>query len=1251
MPPKNYLSPCSAQLRDNLNYFQVKKRKSESTNQSQTAKAKKNKNGRTTNNSTIARIDSSPPQGEQIIIANTNRKVSSKTKRKRGTDEEVHLKNKRSDTKSSSKSKETTKRKKKQKKVVDLSLKTDLDQACEIKQTLDDNENTKDIEQILTAPKLTTSSIESEADQSTVSKSEPVLHRENSHESSESRSVGKRRSWSSYEASPEFVPEYCDDNLAYHFSSEEEEFEYYGDTGFAIKGSVGYDFRPTGKLATDEVFLGNNNLMEDGKSSGKDNHDQDAAGHAENDEDHVNDDEDHVKDDEDHVKDDEDHVKDDEDYVEDDEDYVEDDEDHVKDDGGDAEDDEDHVKDDEDYVKGNKDNIKAVSKQIRTDSKEEPKHGEKSSSDSSFLETNVINPPEHALSDSTSGDNGISGHNIHQPKEDVSLKQCVVLKDEKGDTKSADNNIDLLDSDCGETKLNTEENGAKTLKNDVMGFNKGSCGGGDETTKLSNMKTLKRSELKLEIRCNNFGDTSARTDSEGMSPEFVKLPEPQKDYFDKVFTESIRDENATPLAFLEQKASKCDKTKSLKMKHKCDEKKFSQDGLKKSQSKTGNFETVSDITDDSKRQSCTSTDPSPIEKQRKLSEEETAHCLLDLSSVRINKSEVGKTDSPSFYEETSSIVMMDLNKSDKLESRKEMTDAKTPHVSSGKNKDTDKSKTQALPRKGRKVKPFLNLPFINQGSQEVLDILDNAMRPTEDNGMEGEEKSLSSTEQKQVPTSTKEFKAEEVKTISAGLDSSQEISSDQKSNHSSQTIAKNQLPSINTSEKKPEVIAQEEIENVSKNEQNIDSNIDSNTASSIGNSQSDSSNQGVPKVSKPPSSVNGNKDLDSQGRIITQVYGRGRYEEPNQGNESWSSDTIHSAQFSPTSLNYINPNLYPDLPSANTFIVSHINHKDFSAPPGSFLPGPFDQQPFPTQANINVHQKPFSAVAGINWYPQSRPRQMGLATHRAIAPKPFYYMPALPVSLPYSRHATPDYLYARALQEMAQSRQSVSSSQSVSSTSSEYSSPIDADRAWYAKHVGDTSTMTSSHNVESSGIVGKDIKNRSEAEVTTNIANDTSISKEKANTRSSIAVAEKKESSNNKDCASIMSKPKSGNLSANPGLVVEISAISQSEGKSIDKEKDKNKDFDKGNDDSTARSFKDVKNANQRKPGRETLDHQLSADVRTSITERGRDRSTEKKSDSRGKDTEISRKREDSFKIDSWSEKELKVCNSMTEYF
>ena len=1175
----------------------------------------------------------------------------------------------------------------------------------------------------------------------------------------------------------------------------EEEFGYFGDNAFFVKESVGYQesncFEPTEKLPTNEPFVENDNLVEDSKCHVKDNDNQvkDGERHAEDDEVHVKDDEDHVKDGESHAKDDKKHVKNDEDHeknnkdhVEDDENFVKDDEEHVKNDENQIKDNEEHVKNDaclvkdaEDHVKDSKDKVSEISsaKEVRAE-------GEKQG----------VSLPERELSDPTCKDESISNHNIQQPDEDVSLGNSDVLMGEKERLNCADKNTDLLNSD-GDTapKLSTEESGSKTVESNDTKFNEGLSDAGDEVAMLGHVSTQKTSDLRLKMISSSSGDSTGFADSECMSPEFVKLPEPQKDYFENVFAERMGEETAThtltcakenneskfidckdepsntgtygndscddtkkeenskmelhkstatvvvnnsnvalaeqsgtntsndeklhretnsekQLQILEQKTPKCDKTKSLD--GKCDEKNCTQ-------SKTSKIETVSS-TDDLKEQTCPSAGSSPIDKQRKLSEEETAHCLLDLSSVRISGSKATRINFPSSNQETSSsLVDMDFNKSGKLGSGKEIIDVKKPPADSGKNKNVDKSKPHGPLKKRsegnrKKVKLLLNLPFIDQGSKEVLGILDNAMKPTRGGERDSKEKRFSSTD-KTIPLTTVQEEAttskstkksrSEMKQMSTSP-SCQEVSGDKKSNDSSQTVVKSLktstdksrtsssrpnerqikqtvtsnfsvntasrssvkqnlplfvsepnlphpetghqqvsglplfkelLPSVNTSEKKPEVVVLEKIEKKSENKQNTDAY----TASSIKKNQSGSSKQSLTKVSEVVTPVNDKKhslprhsqtpegssssvlmkpNLDSHGKTITQVYGKGRYEGPNEENESWSSETmkIHSAQLSPSSPSYINPILYSDSPGANTFVVSHLNQKGFSMQPGSFA-GYFNQQPFPTQPKFLAHQKPFSAVAGFNWYPENRPRQMGLATHRAIVPKPFYYVPAFPVSSPYSRQATPDNLYARALQEMAKKRQPESSTQPApfSFTSNEYFSPIDADKAWYAKHVGNINTATSSNIVKISLTDGEDFKtpsSKSQAEIKTKISSDTSNTikankddfsslvtvthspKEKAGTNSPTAetkkqdscLAEMKESftgegfeSFENKCSSTSSLSKSQTSSSSTSSIltasqemIEVSStaipIAQSEGKAMYKEseKNKNKDIEKG---------------------------------------------------------------------------------------
>ena len=686
--------------------------------------------------------------------------------------------------------------------------------------------------------------------------------------------------------------------------------------------------------------------------------------HVKGDEDHVKDDEDHVKDDEHHVKDDKDHVKDVEDHVNNDEkhvkgdkDYVKDDDDHVKDDGDHVKDDKDHVKDvedhvnnDEKHVKGDKDHVKVDDDHVKDDGghvKDDNNHvkdGDDHVEDdqghvkgydcqvnnkgnneaSSFVKqartkeqkrgdtTSSIPEVEHQLSSSTSRD---TGHDIQQSKEDVSPKKNDVFQHQEECFQFADKHIDTLNSE-GSTapQLNTEESGdvSKTLQNDDIMFNKRLSDGGDKTTTVDDIKTVKKENLKLNIRSSSSGDSACLADGECMSPEFGKLPEPRKGYFDGVFAEQIGDEketfthemgnngnelmkrndckdepgntrtqevhgnvsshdlksearaeetriesskiisnvavknsDVTPAEqsvgnasadekllhcdtksegrpqILELEAYESEKLNSIEMKGKfCSEseKNNTQDVLLDiSQTTQSKSETISNI-DDAKEQTCTRTGLSPIDKERKLSEEETAHCLLDLSSVRIgiaSKSEIDKVCVQSSNEETrshmkhSKVPDVDLNKSGKLASGKEMSNIKGPHASSTKNENLKGSKQQlTLKRKsdennsekfGKKTKILLNLPFIEQGSKGMLNIFDDVMKRPQggETGIKG--KFLSSkdknitlrTDREDVPVSksTKNFRTR-VETTSTGSLPFQYSSSEQKSDDTSRTIMK-----------------------------------------------------------------------------------------------------------------------------------------------------------------------------------------------------------------------------------------------------------------------------------------------------------------------------------------------------------------------------------------------------------------------------------------------------------------------------
>ena len=535
-------------------------------------------------------------------------------------------------------------------------------------------------------------------------------------------------------------------------------------------------------------------------------------------------------------------------------------------------------------------------------------------------------------------------------------------------------------------------------------------------------------------------------------------------------------------------------------------------------------ETVLNVVD-LKERTHSKTGNNPVEKERKLSEEETAHCLLDLSSVRIGKSSktelIGTNLQPSKdttddLVENSIVPNVILKKFDKLECGKKLNDIKPPHDTT-KIENTEQNKQQfSIKRKsyesnseksGKKCRLPLNLPFVEENCKEVLDILDHAAKPAQERETEH------SVAQTIVPGSQKTPQTvshvEETTTSNSSLVTrtcTATITSEQKSTttasqshsglihkttekHETLIMPKIRLSSLNISEKKPESIVVEKTNDNNEKKHMPDIVIVSDAPKlNLVSSQhaltspvfSSVSNENVLQSQQLSTSIPLRHSSPSGGSVggvkITQVYGKGKYEGPKQGVDpvSWSGDATktypYSTQFSPAGSLHINSNLYSDTPSANAFIVGHLN-QSFSVSPNS-LTSQFSQQQFPTQPNTHTNQKPFSAVAGINWYPDNKGqrglRQLMFLPSTNLLPKPLYYVPEFPTFPQPSKQPLHNHVYARALQEMAKRRQINSSGQSASSDfiNKDYSPPFDADRTLYAKRAGSTSTVNSSQTIQ-----------------------------------------------------------------------------------------------------------------------------------------------------------------------------------------
>ncbi|XP_028414791.1 uncharacterized protein LOC114537876 [Dendronephthya gigantea] len=399
--------------KDKQTKSKVEKRKSESMPQCQTTKAKKKKDGRTTNNSTSARIDSSSLQSETIIIPETNDTTTVKQSKSKKKKIEIDQEDKSLDIHQEPKKVH----KKRGRKPKNLSAKTELDKTSQPQGLIDENENLTNTnsENILpvdkTDPPLVIIDNEQESPPKECSTKKVILHKD-SRENLGNKSVTKRGNLSSIssEPSPEYVPEYCDETLAYDDISVEEEFEFFGETGYHLKDSIspeksgigtqqsaaiaeGCKRDDTNSMKKNQVNLMNDedherserdvrgdgqthvkthhhvkggedhvkddhNYVKDDKDQDNNHMEDDDKDHTKKDEDYVKDNKDHVKDDKDHVRNDENHVKDDKDHVKDDKDHVKNDEDHMRNDKDHVKDNEDHVKDDGDHVKDNEDHVK-----------------------------------------------------------------------------------------------------------------------------------------------------------------------------------------------------------------------------------------------------------------------------------------------------------------------------------------------------------------------------------------------------------------------------------------------------------------------------------------------------------------------------------------------------------------------------------------------------------------------------------------------------------------------------------------------------------------------------------------------------------------------------------------------------------------------------------------------------------------------------------------------------------------------------
>ena len=1070
------------------------------------------------------------------------------------------------------------------------------------KQMLDENENKRDTNYNISVE-------DKPADEATCSKYDSNLQHENSGESFGDKSL-ERRSWSSYEVSPEYVPEYCDETLAYDICDEEQDYDCFGDTGYFIKDSVGYeqdsyfDRRESLDVDNDEIKCDKDGAK--AEDDGKENED-----HVDEDKNHADDDEDHADDDEDHADDDEDHADDDEYHADDDGDHDHNDEDNVDNiDNGDHDGNEDRD-DDKDYhmndyhvndnqVNDSKNRMNDDGSQLKKlDGLVDDKSKIGSTSPLREIERDTqigksggrdtsesISEEKRQLSSTTCRDTGVK--ESQKPNEDASVKTSDGQEQEKS--------LDKLVGCNTEAELIAKEsvNILKSRENDDVRHDHVSSDVVVNTVSGDQVRTLGNNKLTLKMRSSSSGESAGLTDGECMSPEFAKLPEPVKGYFDKVFAERMHDQDTIETSTQEKgdkgsEVIKDDAESELENKAKDDsclelknevhedeknhcetistnadvnppEEPASVDGIRqhggvkdqppiqlaketsafgnktveisdnydgnnkyatkyiKSDTSLSKSGTVSSIVD-AKKQINSKTGNSSVEKERKLSEEETAHCLLNLSSVRLgksNKMETIETNVPAPKDKTDNFVEsskagdVDIRTFDQLESGNELSNVKpeddttkTENVNENKQqfplkRKSNENKNSAL-RTEKKCRVTFNLPFIEEDCKEVLDILDHGAKPAVKGVVEHSVAQLGSQKKQTVPhvqatsqkssvylTSASSITLEQKSTTTSSQDHSgitytRETTSATANSkkHETLTMSKIRLPSLHISEKKSESVEMEKTKDSTENMLTIVSVSNVSNSGLISSQDSLSSpvlssvpnenvlpSQFIQTVKQPSTPIPLKHSSPSSGNVealkITQVYGKGKYDGTIQGVDpvSWSGETTktypYSSQFSPSGTLHINSNLYPNTPSGNTFIVGHLN----AVSPSSFI-SQFSQQNFSTQSSTHPNQKPFSAVAGINWYPDKNQRRPRLVPTLNVLPKPIYYVPEFPASAQHSKQPLHHHVYARALQEMAKRQQINSSGQSVSSEfiNQDQSPPFDADRTLYVKHAGGMSTQ------------------------------------------------------------------------------------------------------------------------------------------------------------------------------------------------
>ena len=906
-----------------------------------------------------------------------------------------------------------------------------------------------------------------------------------------------------------------------------------------------------------------------------------------------------------HGNDEEDHVKGGKDYVKGGKDHVEETASHGKD-GENAPNRDSHaeqlVKDDE-VDESIIQTVLPVT-EIETKQQEQKNDVEK---DDNIPPTNTLKV-EHPLNSSTNND-----------KLECILIGDSSCASSEGDVTLLDTNIEGVNSQDDKTPSETgifleKDTGLEPLVGDIpLGCSASSVKSID-VDQTMNVDHQRDPNLKLKIRSSSLGSTCL-TDSECMSPEFVQLPEPKKGVFDTVFATEIND--STEDLTVEMKNEKSEIREHISKNTACNtavqevceddlchepkkelqsddrQKDFAviaenktvdcsvihevqtcdSDGLKPVETKVddivskksqGRFlDTTQDKPipnkDGENEESCPKRSLSPTSQQRRLSDEETALCLLDLSCAESGKAtEINeiKFQAPS-KDITKNSNIVDVRKQNK-QGVVEASVSCDPLGGLTRNKDKkETSQQQSLKRKPnenknetykKRGKVLVNIPFMVQGSgNEVIDLLqdlkEHCVSPSERNE---DFKSQSSTviDKRKVSTTDpvviNEFQNKNNVVVVAtsdsshGLPSSKEVRStlcvkeqgfhhSDKKRHKTSTSSRiksktlsvpiEETSSKNISEKKPKRLFQKNVEGsetteskelkarrvegksesaLVKDEAVKKHNTEPVTSSSFEKNKSElvSSRRRLTK-SQEGFSSNEAETKDAQhiqtttissvslGRCssggddanIPNVHSKEKYDVNMQGinSLSWSNDSSktypYSAHLKPPPLNQVNPNLYPA--GFNSFIVSHLNQKGFYPQANFPFTTPFNQ-PHPSNPSNLVNQRPFSAVPGLNWYPDSRPRPVGLITAPMFVSNQLYFLPNFSASSQLSQQTLHNNTYGRALQEIAKRKQTENFDEPVSDNE-EFSSSIDSGKAWYAKDVGSSNRGISSHDIKDSG--------------------------------------------------------------------------------------------------------------------------------------------------------------------------------------